>query len=109
MNEHYSCLLRLPRGAPAAGLAIDADLPGADGFVTGEDLHQGGFARAILPEQAVDPACRQVEIDPVQHPYGAKVLADAVKFDTEAHEVLRLCPALSGCWQRRMSGIRRCP
>ncbi|MOA46976.1 hypothetical protein D3C78_1695580 [compost metagenome] len=88
VNEHYPRLLRLARRAPAASLAIDADLAGADGLIAGEDLHQGGFARAILPEQAVDPPRLQAEIDPVQHPDGTKVLADAAKFDIETHDVL---------------------
>ncbi|MNH12778.1 hypothetical protein D3C79_723290 [compost metagenome] len=88
MNEHYARLLRLAGGVPAARLAIDADHPGADGLVTGEDLHQGGLARAILPQQAVDPPRRQAEVDPVQHPDGAEVLADAAKFDTKTHRLL---------------------
>ncbi|MNF73398.1 hypothetical protein D3C84_553970 [compost metagenome] len=90
VDQHYARLLRLAGGVPATLLAIDADQPGADGLVTGEDLHQGGLAGAILPQQAVDPPRRQAEVDPVQHPDGPKVLADAAKFDTEAHQFLLL-------------------
>ena len=54
-------------------------------LVAGEDLHQRRLARAVLAEQAVDLARRELEAHAVQHAHGAEVLADAGEGDAQAH------------------------
>ncbi len=52
--------------------AVDADLAAIGLHHARQDLHQGGFARAVLAQQGQDLAARQIEIDIAQCLGGAE-------------------------------------
>src|SRR5699024_1206656 len=55
LREHGRVLERVTAQHP--------DLPGAGEDLPGEQLHQGGLAGAVAPEQTVDPVLPEVEVD----------------------------------------------
>jgi hypothetical protein len=58
--------------------AIEENLPGAFLVRSAQDLHQGGFARAVFSEQDVNFAFAQLEIDFIQRDNAGKGLTDAL-------------------------------
>src|SRR5262249_9791230 len=43
-----------------------------------KDLHQGGFAGAVLPDEHMDLAIVQIEVDPLEYTHPEKGLGDAL-------------------------------
>jgi hypothetical protein len=56
----------------------------------GEDLHQGRFARAVLPHEGVDFAAPQVEIDIAQSRYASEGFGDAFRFEDDGVPIGRV-------------------
>ena len=66
----------LDRGAGEVG-AVKGDGAGVGGIGAGQDVHEGGLARAVLAEKGVDLPARNVEVDAPQDGDAAERLADA--------------------------------
>src|ERR1700722_19267625 len=63
--------------------ALDPDLAIIVDVHSSEDLHQGRFARAVLPHEGVDFAAPQVEIDVAQSRYASEGFGDAFRFEDD--------------------------
>jgi hypothetical protein len=79
------------RGGPAGDVPAAHAHGAAVGRVeSGEDAHERGLARAVLPHQRVDLAARHLQRRPAVGVYGAEVLVDVGNFDGQRcrHRVL---------------------
>ncbi len=80
-----------PDAAPARGgrveravaLARDLDRPGVGLVVAGEDLDEGGLARAVLAEQREHFAAGGVEVDSAEHLDATERLPDLTCVQSE--------------------------
>ena len=70
--------------------ALDPDLAVIVDVHTGEDLHQGRFARAVLTHEGVDLAAPQVEVDVAQRRDAGEGFGDAFGFKDDIVTVGRL-------------------
>ena len=70
----------LPRAARVVLLAAQQDGAGAAPLRPGQDLDQGGLARPVLPDDAVDRVAVDVEAHPAQRVHPGKVLRDVLDF-----------------------------
>ena len=61
--------------------AVDGDPPGVRGVDPEQDVHQGGLAGPVLPEQPEDVAARQRQVDAVVGLHGAEPLGDAAHLE----------------------------
>ncbi len=71
----------LPHARVAGRSAEDTHLPLAGPQQTEDQLHGGGLARTVMPEQAEHFALGQIQVQPAQHGDIAIVLADAFDLD----------------------------
>src|SRR5712691_444148 len=67
----------------AHGYALDEGRPIVGLVQAGEDVHQRALAGAVLPEQRVDLAVAQVEIDMIVRDEAREALDDPVHLDRE--------------------------
>ena len=68
-------------GEQLAGGSVDLDQAGVGAVDAGEDVAQRRLAGAVLPEQHVDFAAAQLEVDVAQRPDPVEALRDVVDPD----------------------------
>src|SRR5438045_2068652 len=66
-------------------LAVDVSLAGVGGVEAVEDRHQRRFAGAVFPDDAVDGATRDLEIDVAVGPDGAEALVNASELNRRSN------------------------
>ena len=76
---------RIPIGRKLSGLPVDKNLPFVLMFDTAQNLHQGGFARAIFPEQGVDFAALHLQVDGLEGLHPRVTLTDVFQLQKTAH------------------------
>ena len=84
VDEDDASLLRLLWILVADLLAVHQDGAGILGVNAGENLHQGGFARAVLSHQRVDLPVLQVKPGVFQHLVGGEGLVDSPHFNVHS-------------------------
>src|SRR5699024_9482857 len=96
-------------GGEADRPPIEVDGSGGGLLHAGEDLHQGGFAGAVLAEQRRHLAPVDGEVDPLQRLGAAVVLDDVPRL--QDHVVVRArCGAARGVhWTSRETGVTSHP
>ena len=86
VDDGHACGLRLLGGEVAIRLALDFHVAAVAGVDAAQDLHQRGFARAVLAQKRHDLAASQLEIHMVQRLHAGKRLADIVHgYDDVVH------------------------
>jgi len=78
MNDRDSLVLGILDGPELDFLTIEDDraLVVAVGVDTGQDLHQGRLACAVLPANCVDLTCTDIKVDVLEHLHPGEVLVD---------------------------------
>ena len=70
--------------------ALDPDLAVIVDVHSGEDLHQGRLARAILPHESMDLAAHEIEVDVAQRCHSGKSFGDAAGLEHNGVAAWRL-------------------
>lgn len=70
----------VPGGLEAHPLAVEVDFPAGWLVQAAQDVHQRGFARAVLPEQRVDLTGFDDQVDVVVGHQGPENLGDPLQF-----------------------------
>ncbi len=78
-------LVRLPGLKARKGAAGDGKFTRVGGFDPGDDLHQGGFSRAVPAHQGVYLTGKQREINPLQYRNARELLMDAARLYKWCH------------------------
>jgi hypothetical protein len=76
---------RIPRGLDRGRLPRHPDRPRVRLVDAIEDVHQGGLARAVLSEKAVDLPFPEIKVNPVVGENAAETLRDPLKLDGLFH------------------------
>jgi hypothetical protein len=74
---------RVLRRVDANRLAVELDLAGVGRHDPGEDLHQRRLAGAVLADDGVDRAARDVQVHAVERLHAAEALREAADADGE--------------------------
>ena len=86
---------RIPRRPIHHLLPVQADRSGVGVVQAVEDVHEGRFARTVLPEERVDLVLADHEVDAVQRGEVAEPLHDAAHLDVRDEVVAHACPSVS--------------
>jgi hypothetical protein len=78
---------RLLAVADLLDLAVEQEIAAVGAIVTVQDAHQGRFAGAVFPHQAVDRALGDGEVDVRVRLHMSKVLGDVAKFYSWLHRI----------------------
>src|SRR5262249_40018355 len=89
---------RVPRIAEANLLAADEDLAGSRLVQPGEDVHQGGFACAVFPDQRDHLSRAKLHRDVVHRHHALKSLGDVAERDQGEHLNEESWAGLDGTW-----------
>ena len=103
-------VLGRPGGGDVLFLSADPDHARIAAVDPGQDLHQGGLARAVLPDETVDLARAQLELRVLERADARKALGDIDHLDQELIHVELLPTAKDGVGAGRLgrvSGWRR--
>ena len=106
MDDGNAAGLSLTGGADLHRLAINADGTAVAAVYPAENLHQRGFAGAVLPHQGVDFAAGNGKVDLFQHADRAKSLADALHDDIHGLVLRKSRRNAESHWRRECT--RRC-
>jgi hypothetical protein len=85
VNENDAAALGVIDAVEMHRLAVQQDRAGIRSFNPGEDLHQGGFAGAVLADDREHLAAPQVDVDVFQGLHAGKGLRYASCFEKERH------------------------
>ncbi len=72
---------RLDRIVDAHQFAVEADIAGVGQYEPDQHLHQRRLARAVLPEDAVDPPTVEGQVDAVAGDHSTEALGDPDQLD----------------------------
>ena len=76
-------VLGRPGGGDLLFLSADSDHARIAAIDPGQDLHQGGLPRAVLPDETVHLAPAQIELRVLERPDAGKALGDIDHLDQE--------------------------
>jgi hypothetical protein len=76
---------------------MQEDIAGIGGVDPGQNLDQGGLARAVFADQRVNFAALDGEIDPIQGQRSGELLGQAVDGE-EGRRVVRRCGGVGHGW-----------
>ena len=94
MDKGDACGLHLVDGGRRIAFAAKDDLARISRDNAGEDVHQGGFSRAVFAQQSVDLALAHRQVDIGKRPAAAERLGHVIHFKD-----VHMCCLLASGWE----------